>query len=362
MLSKSSSFNVGMWQGLVPPQYIFFNRSFNSVILDPPDYSPGSWIGAGKAIFDSSSKDYYLSARPRKAEEGVRGFAANIYQSKDGERFDLIENLTKENISDIGGLEIYSIEGTQLLKDPLTGRWHFYISVDTGSEFVWGGLVWQTLLLTASSLHGPWTCEGIVLGNDQIYDALQARDSTIDIVDGLWICLYKAVDKDRRERPALAVSSNGIAWNKRSCFTIDGKEEYSFLSGSIFGGSRGLIFMGLETQLDDMRQKKPDVKYYDKFAIGHGGGLTSFVGYYMNLNKMNLETIYRSQWEPLSNYEHKDHPLLGYASLVYDPLKNRMLTYLEAIGRESEQVGLNETVERVILYESPFPGSQKKDL
>ena len=68
---------------------------------------------------------------------------------------------------------------------------------------------------------------------------------------------------------------------------------------------------------------------------------------------MNLETIFCVQWTPQSEYEHKRHPLLGYTSLVYDSIGNRILIYLEAIDRElTRQMGLNETVERVILYEA----------
>ncbi len=356
MLFTSSFLNSGMWQGLVPPQYVFANRKFNSVILDPPDFNSGSWIGAGKVVFDPFLGEFILSARPRKAEGGARGFAVNIYQSKDGETFDLIICLTKEQISKIANININSIEGTQLLRDPLTNNWHLYISVDTGSDFVWGGLIWQTLLLTAPSLQGPWLSEGIVIANDQEYDLLQARDATIDIVDGIWYCIYKAVDKNRLERPALAISSDGITWEKHGFFKFDGYEKFTFLSGTIFGGCKGLMFLGLETTLEDMRLKKPDVKYYDEFMIGHGGGTSSFVGLYIDLKEMELETIFRAPWIPFSDFEHKDHPLLGYSSVVYDHFKNRMLIFLEAIGKESKQVGLNETIERVILYETPLFG------
>ena len=145
----------GHWQGFIPPQYVFANRRFKRVVLDPPDFSPGSWIGAGKAIFNRQTTEFLLTARPRKAEGKARGFAANVYRSTDGEEFELVTSLSKEAVSQQSGLRIHSTEGTQLLRDPLSGRWHFYLSVDTGSEFVWGGLYWQTLLMTASRLQGP---------------------------------------------------------------------------------------------------------------------------------------------------------------------------------------------------------------
>lgn len=346
--------SLGPWQGFVPPQYIFANRRFKCVALDPPNFNPGSWIGAGKAVFDNETGEFLLTARPRKAVEKARGFAANIYRSRDGEKFELVASVSKEQVSEQSGLKIHSIEGTQLLKDPFSGKWHFYLSVDSGSEFVWGGLYWETLLLIASDIKGPWQQHGIVLKNDQEYDSHQARDATIDIVDGRWLCLYKAVDDNRRERPALATSCDGISWKKCGPLTIDGTDQLVFLSGSIFASSHGPLFIGLETKLEDSRSTHNNVTYADKYGIGHGGGPPStFVAYNLDYRNLNLEPIFRAQWESQSEYENKAHPLLGYASLVYDTLRNRILMYVEAIdGRLTRQVGLNETVERVLMYET----------
>lgn len=344
----------GFWQGIVPPQYIFAKRNFKCVVLDPPNFNAGSWIGAGKAVLDYENGEFLLTARPRKAEGEARGFAVNIYRSKDGEKYDLVTSMSKEEVSEKSGLKIHSIEGTQFLKDPFSGKWYLYLSVDIGSEFVWGGLYWATLLLTASQLHGSWHSQGIVLKNDQVYDLNQARDATIDIVDGKWFCLYKAMDKDRNKRPALATSSDGISWKKQGVLSIDGIDQLAFLSGSIFAGTNGPLFMGLENKLQDERLTKDGVIYADKYKIGHGGGpISNFVAYNLDYRNMNLETIFRTPWRPLSKYEHKEHPLLGYASLVYDPFKNRMLIYVEALdGALTKQIGINETVERLLLYEA----------
>lgn len=343
--------STGLWQGVVPAQYVFANRVFKRIVLDPPNFEPGSWIGAGKVVFDHETKTFLLTARPRKAEGGVRGFAADIYSSGDGEEFTLVTSISQADASERSGLKVHSIEGTQLLKDPLTGRWHLYMSVDVGTDFIWGGLYWQTLLLTSLGLQGPWHAEGLVLKNDQPYDANQARDATIDIIDGRWFCLYKAMDSDRQQRPALATSLDGIHWSKHGPLTIDGTDQPAFLSGSMFAGTNGPLFMGVG-RLD---WSVPDgVAYADEYRIGHADGPPrDFVAYSLDYRNMNLETIFRAPWEPLSPYEHKEHPLLGYASLVFDPLKNRILTYVEAIdGNLTKQIGLNETVERLLLYET----------
>lgn len=343
----------GLWQGIIPPQYVFANRQFKCVVLDPPNFDPGSWIGAGKALFNHETQEFLLTARPRKAEGQARGFAANVYHSSDGEAFELLTSVSKEEVSEKSGLTIHSIEGTQLLKDPLTGEWHLYMSVDAGSEFVWGGLYWQTMLLAAPDPGGPYQAEGLVLDNDQPYDMNQARDCTVDIVDGWWLCLYRAVDSHRRTRPALATSSDGITWKKHGVFTVDGSDHLAFLSGTIFAGTSGPMFIGLERPQGDPLAREDEV-YADEHRVGHGGGpVPNFVAYNVDYRNMNLETIFRTPWEPGSPYEHREHPLLGYSSLVYDPLKHRILTYVEAIERyPTGRIGLNETVERLLLYET----------
>jgi hypothetical protein len=345
----------GHWRGIVPPQYIFAQRRFKCVVLEPPDLNPGSWIGAGKVVFDSDTQQFLLTARPRKAEGGVRGFAANVYRSSDGETFELVASLSQDQLSGESGLSIRSIEGTQILKDPLTGNWHLYASVDLGSEFIWGGMYWQTLLLTAPVPEGPWQVHGLVLKSDQAYDANQARDSTVDIVDGRWFCLYKAMDGLRARRPALATSTDGITWRKHGVLTIEGKLQRAFLSGTLFASGSGPLFIGIEKMYSEEGMAARDEDFADKFRITHGSGpKPSFVAYQVDHRNMNLELVFRTPWEPLSPYEHQEHPLLGYSSVVFDPLQNRMLTYAQAIDRETTRFGINSTVERLILYESPL--------
>ena len=216
-------------QGFPPPVALFRNRRFLGVALDPPDFHPGSWIGAGKAWFDDGA--FYLTARPRSAADDVRGFAARIYRSTNGLDFDQIGELPIETVKELADVGVHSIEGTQLLRDPDTGRWYFYLSVDTGDSFVWGGVQWETMLFTAHRPVGPWSYAGFVLRNGPDYDAHQARDATIDIVDGRWLAIYKAKDAHRDERPALATSVDGVSWRKRGPLTIDGHDEVCFLSG-----------------------------------------------------------------------------------------------------------------------------------
>jgi hypothetical protein len=344
------------WSGIVPPQYIFANRRFLGIALDPPDFEPGSWIGAGCSLFDPVMEEFLLTARPRKAAGGVRGYAAEIYRSADGVTFQRVVSLSKEEVCRKSGLRIDSIEGTQLLRAPESGRWHFYLSVNTEAEFVWGGLHWETLLLTAGDLGGPWEATGIVLSTGSAYDAYQARDSSIGIIDGRWLCLYKARDRGRTVRPALAVSTDGVTWQKQGPLTMEGQDRHVFLNGTLFAGAMGPLFVGLE-KTDPTEEQKRAEELADKHGVTHGGGpRRNFIGCVVHCQDTNLEVVFRAPWEVGSPYEHREHPVLGYASLVFDPIRHRVLTYVEAIdGELSKHMGLNGTVERLLVYETALP-------
>jgi hypothetical protein len=345
--------NGYFYHGFVPPSHLYRNRRFAGVALEPPDYMPGSWIGAGKAWYDAEADAYFLTARPRTAAEGVRGYSGQVFRSENGIDFHMIAEVTKEQAADISGVALHSIEGTQLLRDPSTGIWLFYLSVDTGDAFVWGGVKWETIILSAHALSGPWTYEGFAFRNDQDYDAHQARDATIDIVDGRWVAIYKAKNAERNERPGFATSLDGIAWRKHGTLTTDGEDALGFLSGSFFPTSSGLMFVGLRTRLIDSNEEREDVVYADSYGIGHGGGPTPlFVAYLVDTRSMNLETVYSTPWVPLSPYERDDHPLLGYSSTAIDRARRRAFFYTEAIDPElTEAIGINSTVERLLVYE-----------
>ena len=341
------------WKGFMPPQYFYSSRRFVGVALEPPEYEPGSWTGAGKVLYLPDTEEFLLTTRPRTARDDARGYAAEIHRSRDGVEYSLLSSVTKETAAEAAQMQIHSIEGTQLLKDPATGDYHFYLSVDTGDSFAWGGVKWETLLLTGKSLMGPWVSKGLVLRNDRPFDVQQARDSSIEIIDGRWICIYKARDGNRFERPALALSRDGIEWEKRGPLTVDGEDRVGFINGTMFPTASGIMMLGLETRLDDSREKKAGVVYADEYGIGHGGGPPArFVAYLLREERGDLETVFSTEWQPSSPYEHREHPLLGYSTTVFDPKRQRYLMYVEAIDPElSPAVGINSTVERLLVYE-----------
>jgi hypothetical protein len=75
----------------------------------------------------------------------------------------------------------------------------------------------------------------------------------------------------------------------------------------------------------------------------------------LNIGARNLDTVFDRPWIPLSGFEDPEHPLLGYSSLLNDVATGRMLIYVEAIDPDlSRAIGLNETVERTLVYEARY--------
>ncbi len=334
---------MGTWYGLYPPQAIFAKRRFKKILLDPPCFDPGSWCGAGKLWIDADDEEYWLTSRPRMGAE-KRGYAVEIYRSRDGENYSLVTWITKEELSEMVGRTVQSIENQQLLRDPLTGKYHLYLSIDVAERNVAGdaGRIfeskWETFLLIADDPAGPWEPWGFALKGSEDYDSGEARDCTIDIIDGRYFCLYKArAGGTNVVHTALAVSSDGKNWTKLGVLTIDGKQQpdYFLLNGSIHAGSTGPVFIGTET-----------------LGVVKGAALTKyFVAYVVDYRNLNLERIFLAEWKPGSRYEHPQYPIHTYCNVVYDPLNDRWLIWVEAVDPTcSKEPGLNLEVDRVLLY------------
>lgn len=338
------------WYGLYPPQAVFSKRRFNRVILNPPNFNPGSWCGAGKLWIDQENEEYWLTSRPREMRDMRRGYAVEIYRSKDGEDYSLATWITKEELSETMRIQILSIENQQLLKDPFTGRYHLYLSLNVsrgsltieGKSFVESK--WETFLMTSEDPSGPWEPEGFVIRGSEEYDGGEARDATIDIIDGQYFCLYKARKAGTGVvKTALAVSRDGKSWLKLGIPTIDGEQQPDFflLSGSIIPGSTGPFFIGTKT-----------------LEVINGNALTKhFAAYRIDFRNLNLETIFSSLWTPLSRFEHSEYPIHTYAQPVFDSIRgDRWLIWIEAVDpNHTRELGWGTQVDRLLLYTSEIP-------
>jgi len=322
------------WRGIIPPQYIEAQKRFRKVVLNPPNFEPGSWIGAGRVFYDSFYEEYLLSVRPRKAPP-TRAYEVRVYSSSNGESFYLKSRITKEEIAEHLGEEIKSVEGVVILRDPFTSELYLYVSVNNGKG-------WETVLYTSDDPTGPWKPMGYVLRLGDDYDAREARDPVIDIVDGTYFMIYKANNGKGVVNSALAVSSDGIHWKKLGVPTIDGEKQpkYYQLTGTILSGARGPIIVGLAR----------------RYVVNGCGLARHLEAYVIDYRNLNLETIAKLEWTPRSPYERKDYPTHGYSSITYDFDNQRLLIYVEALDPVfTKEPGWRTQVDRWILYGVPFP-------
>ncbi|RLF02841.1 MAG: hypothetical protein DRK00_09510 [Thermoprotei archaeon] len=319
------------WKGLIPPQYLVAMRRFKGVVLDPPDFKPGSWVGAGRVFYDSFFEEYVMAVRMRRAPP-LRGYEVRVYAGDDGERFSHRSTLTKEEISSDLSEEILSVEGVQVLRDPVTCKLYLYISVDNGRG-------WETVLYASDDPAGPWECRGYVLRRGAEYDSREARDPVIDVVDGTYFMLYRA-SSGERVNTALAVSADGVKWRKLGVPKVDGRAQprYLQLCGTILTGARGPIFVGLAR----------------RHVVSGCGLARNFEAYVLDYRCLNFETIARLEWKPMSPYERSDYPTHGYCSIAFDAEEGRALIYVESLDPISEP-GWKSQVDRWILYEVEMP-------
>ncbi|MFB6146441.1 MAG: hypothetical protein ABEJ08_01995 [Halobacteriaceae archaeon] len=333
------------WVGLYPPQQILADREFVDVVLDPPALEPGHWTGAGDVWIDRDAGEYWLTTRWRSPHEKGASWASGVQvlRSDDGVDFEEVVSMHRTDLSDrFADDRIVGVENQQLLRDPRTGRFHLYLSLHKHERG------WETGLMTADDPGGPWTAEGTVLSLDDDRDVWNARDATMGIVDGQYVAIYKSTAPGEGTRPALATSQDGFDWQKRGRFTVDGGDprpnyirggDLMLLSGSIFAGARGPVFVGM-----DNRSIVNSTTCGDLFAA-----------YGVDLRNVDLEPIYQDRWTPQSPYEREDYPIHSYMNVVPDPLEDRLLVYVQGIDPEhSEAVGLDEEVSRLLLYEVPL--------
>lgn len=319
----------------VSPHSIFGRRSFVKVVLDPPSTSPGSWRGAGKAI-KLSEREYVLSTRPR-VREG-RGTAVEIYRSNDGLSYSMVSSIPADQVTKDLGTKVYSIENTQVLVDPGSGRLLLYLSVDIGPHS------WETALYTSDDPRGPWRPVGFVIRRDKPYDSAEARDCTIDYVDGMFIALCKAVSRESpKVYTELAISKDGVTWNKLGVPTVNGSPQAPdpafLLNGRILPSSHGPMFVGSVTL----------------YQVG-GAHVTRHVGaYVIDFDRVDLRELYFAEWKASSPYERQDYPIHTYVDVLPDYENDRWLLYVEAIDPTyTKEVGVDTEVDRVLAYQSPM--------
>jgi len=289
---------------------------------------------AGDLLIDSVNHEYWLTSRPRVA--GFRGYGIEIWYSTNSDQYTLVGFLSKEEIAMMANTTVLSIENNQLIQDPLTGRYHLYMSLDVGGK-------WETFLLVSDDPHGPWRPVGFVIRTDHDYDSAEARDCTINVIDGRYIALCKAVRQGDQPHAytELLTSKDGINWAKLGLPTIDGRPQRPMpdaflLNGDIVPSVYGPMFIGTVTTF---YRNAHVTKYFGAYTV--------------DLKSVNLEEVFMAEWRPGSMYEHLEYPIYTYCNVVKDPFTSEWRILIEAIDpRYTKEVGVNTEVDRVLQYKA----------
>jgi hypothetical protein len=98
------------------------------VVAEPPGAGPGYWAGAPYAA--AGDGEIFLAYRLRRPIGRGRGYAVAVARSADGERFETLLTIGKEQLA------TESLERPALVRTP-EGRWRLYLSCATAGTKHW---------------------------------------------------------------------------------------------------------------------------------------------------------------------------------------------------------------------------------
>ncbi|MCC5581479.1 hypothetical protein IMZ11_38335 [Microtetraspora sp. AC03309] len=181
---------------------VFIPQPDRSVVaVPPPGDGPGFWAGAPSAVHRDGW--IYLAYRLRRPLGEGRGYAVAVARSADGERFETLLTITKEQ------MDTESLERPTLVVTP-EGGWRLYLSCAT-----YGTKHWRVEVVEAAdpAAFDPATSRVVLPGDLKT----GVKDPVIVHRDGLWHLWASCHPlEDPREADQMvtdyATSHDGLAW------------------------------------------------------------------------------------------------------------------------------------------------------
>jgi hypothetical protein len=173
------------------------------VVVPAPGDGPGYWAGGPSAAL-APDGTVWLAYRLRRPVGVGRGYANVIARSEDGEVFETVAVLDREEFS------CDSLERPALVAAG-DGTWHLYVSCATP-----GTRHWRVDLLTAADPSRFVARSAVtVLPGDE---TVGVKDPVVKVVDGrwhLWLCCHPLDLPDDTDRMATSygTSVDGVAWD-----------------------------------------------------------------------------------------------------------------------------------------------------
>jgi len=169
--------------------------------IPPPGTGAGNWVGAPSAV--RCGGEIFLAYRLRKPIGQGRGHAVEIARSTDGENFELLQAITKEQ------MDTESLERPALVDLP-DGRWRLYLSCAT-----YGTKHWRVEVMEADDpgSFDPATRRTVLPGDE----CTAVKDPVImrhDELWHLWASTHPLADADEADQMVTeyATSPDGLDW------------------------------------------------------------------------------------------------------------------------------------------------------
>ncbi|WP_246075461.1 hypothetical protein [Nonomuraea terrae] len=174
-------------------------RSVTAVV--PAETGPGHWAGAPSAVLCDGW--IYLAYRLHRPVEQGRGHTVVVARSRDGERFETLQEIAKEE------MEAESLERPTLVRTPW-GRWRLYLSCATYGTGHWRVEVLEAGAPGAFDVRKRTT----VLPGDP---KTGVKDAVIVQRDGtwhLWASCHPLADPQAADQMVTdyATSADGLLW------------------------------------------------------------------------------------------------------------------------------------------------------
>jgi len=166
----------------------------------------GYWVGAPHVFYDIETEKFYLCYRRRNPDE--RGHTAYIAESKDGVNFTDIWSAAKTDFISTAT----SLERASLLRNPITGKWQYFITISTSPGFA----IYKLADADSPDLLDPATTIKVLdHGTSGKWDETEVKDPVVFSIGGYLFMLYEGFSSTTGKRQTgLAYSINGESWTK----------------------------------------------------------------------------------------------------------------------------------------------------
>jgi hypothetical protein len=183
------------------PDDMLPDPSRSVIAVHPPEGGPGAWAGGPSAVLDGDN--VVLAYRLRRPVGQGRGYAVVIARSRDGENFEPIQTITKDE------MDAESLE-RPVLAVTSDGRWRLYLSCATRGTKHWRV---EVLEAPAPDAFDPRQ-RSVVLPGDSTRAVKDPVISRAGSQWHMWACIHPLTDPEQTDRmwTEYATSPDGLDW------------------------------------------------------------------------------------------------------------------------------------------------------